>query len=37
MCKDDEYFNNVIKINHSEIKWSDEIHYNEQIKKEILG
>ena len=37
MCKNDKYFNDVIKINHSDIKWSENEYYNEQIKKEILG
>lgn len=33
LSKNNKYFN---KIDHSDIIWSDDVNYNEKIKKEIL-
>ena len=37
LCENDPFFDAVVKVDHSEINWSENYSDNARIKKEILG
>ena len=37
LCENDPFFDVVVKVDHSEINWSENYSDNARIKKEILG